>query len=229
MRPKCFQIVSLLVLTTSVILASCGGGGSGSSPAPAASLAVKGTSGNAVNMNGTWDGGCTYDTTNQEKERNIATLNGGSATWVVSKWSGTANTNCTQTTTPDLLMNVTMTATLDSGPTSTAIWVDGSGVVSAPPAGVSAAAKATKATIVFNSATATLGSDAYVNGGNTNSVCGGGWVKNVPKNVLGCPTFIPSTTDTDYWVVDDSAAQLKWYTSSTGTAWQVDNVNPMVK
>jgi hypothetical protein len=232
MRPKYFQIVSFLLLTTSMILASCGGGGGGGGAA--ASLAMKGTSGNAVNMNGTWSGGCTYDTLNQENERYTLTLNGGSATFTTTVWHAVPNGNCTQTTTPDILFNGTLTATLSSDPTSTAIWVNGSGGYATAPGGIPATAKATKATLVFNSATVTVGTDLYV--ANLNNFNGGSgfcgqtnWVKGVPKNVLNCTMLFPTTTETDYWVVNDSAVQLKWYSGSSGTPWQVDNFDPMVK
>jgi hypothetical protein len=230
MRSKYFQIVSFLLLTTSVILASCGGGGGGGA-APAASLAVKGTSGNAVNMNGTWDGGCTYNATDQQNERDVLTLNGGSATRTASIWDAPTNGNCTQTATPDISVTITVTATLASDPTSTAIWVNGNGVLSTPPTPTLATAKATKATLVFNSATLTFGSDLYANGANSTVFCGRtNWVKNVPQNVLNCTNVVESINDTDYWVVDDSGVQLKWYQSgSSGVAWQVENVNPMVK
>jgi hypothetical protein len=232
MRSKYFQIVSFLLLTTSVILASCGGGGSSSAPPPAPSLAVKGTSGNAVDMNGTWDGGCSYDTFAEQNERDIVTLNGGSATFTNSVWDAPTNANCTQTTTPDILFKGTVTATLSSDPTSTAIWINGSGAVSTPPAGgISTTAKATKATLVFNSATVTFNLDFYVANANSgNGFCGHtNWVKGVPKDVLNCPDAIPSTTVTEYWVVDDTDAQLKWYSGDTGVAWQVFNIGPRVK
>jgi len=228
MRSKYFQIISFLLLTTSVILASCGGGGGGGD-VPAASLAMKGTSGNAVNMNGTWVGGCTY--TGQENERDTLTLNGGSATVNMSIWSApTTNGNCTQTGTPDVSATLSVTATLASDPTQTAIWINGNGVVSPAPTNIPATAKATKATLVFNAATVTFGSDFYVVGANSSGFCGRtNWVKNVPQNVLNCTDVVQSTTETDYWVVDDSAPQLKWYSGDTGVAWQVYNIGPMVK
>jgi len=230
MRSKYFQIVSFLLLTTSVILASCGGSSGGGGGA-AASLAVKGTSGNAVNMNGAWTSPCFFSATDQENERDVLTLNGGSATMVASIWHATTNGNCTQTATPDILFNVTVTATLASDPTQTAIWVNSNGAVASPPTGISATAKATKATLVFNSATLTLGSDSYVTNFNSGTgFCGRkNWVKNVPQDVLNCTDAVQSKTETDYWVVDDSATQLKWYQGSNGAAWQVDNFEPMVK
>jgi len=226
MRSKYFQIAGFLLLTTSVILSSCGGGG-GDVPAP--SLAMKGTSGNAVNMNGTWVGGCTYN--GQDNERDNVTLNGGSATVNMSVWSSpSTNLNCTQTGTPDISVTLSVTATLASEPTQTAIWIVSSGTVSSPPAGVSATAKATKATLVFNAATFTFGSDLYANEANSFAFCGRtNWVKNVPQNVLNCRDVVQSTIETDYWVVDDSAAQLKWYQGSSGVAWQVEKCGPMVK
>jgi hypothetical protein len=228
MRQKHFQIVSLLLLTASVILASCGKSHSDAVP-PAKSLAMKGTSGNAVNMNGTWSG-CLFDAGALENERDSTALNGGSATFTASVWAAAANANCTQTTTPDILIKATATATLASDPTTTAIWIDGSGVVSTTPSGISATAKATKATIVFNTATVTLGSDAYVADANSGSACGyTNWVKGVAKNVLTCISMFPSTTETEYWVVNDSAAQLKWYSGTNGIPWQVDNFDPLLK
>jgi hypothetical protein len=230
MKRNAVRFASIVMLTMSVLTAACGGGGGGAA-APAAPLAMKGISGNAVNMNGTWDGGCTYSAIDQQNEHDVMTLNGGSGTFTGSVWAAPVNANCTQTTTPDILFNVTATATLASDPTSTAIWVNGTGAVATPPTGISAAAKAAKVTMVFNSATVTLGSDAFVANFNTApGFCGQtNWVKGVPKNVLNCPAVLQSTTETDYWVVDDSATQLKWYQGTNGVSWQVENFGPMVK
>ena len=229
MSSKYFQIISFLLLTASVILTSCGGGGGGGGAA--ASLAMKGTSGNAVNMNGTWTSECFYSAADAENERDVLTLNGGSATVNISIWSSpSTNLNCTQTGTPDMSATISVTATLASEPTQTAIWVNSSGVPASAPSGVPATAKATKATLVFNAATLTFGSASYVAGANSVSFCGrNNWVINVPQNVINCTDVVQATTETDYWVVDDSAAQLKWYQGSGGVAWQVENFGPMVK
>jgi hypothetical protein len=227
MRSTYFQLVSFLLLTTSVILASCGGGGGGGAAAPAAPLAMKGTSGNAVSMNGAWTG-CTFSAIDQENERDTLTFNGGSVTATLTIWSAASNANCTQTATPDITANISGTATL--GAEATASWISSSGTASTSPAGISAAAKATQATLAFNSAVLTLGSAAYVTQFNGGNFCGfSDWAVGVPKNVLNCTAVISATTQTEYWVVDDSAAQLKWYTGSNPTAYQVENFDPMVK
>jgi hypothetical protein len=225
MRARYFQMAGFLLLTTSVILASCGGSSSNSAPAAATSLAMKGTSGNAVNMNGTWTN-CVFKSGDNQYERNTFVLNGGSATVTTTVWAGATNTTCAQTTTPDAVMNFSATGTL--GAEATAVWVDGTGI-STPPSPITATAKATSVSLTINSATITPGSTAFVTAFNTSNMCGGGWVINVPKNVLTCTSVLPSTTETDYWVVDDSAAQLKWYQGSGGTAWQVEKSSPLLK
>lgn len=232
MRSKYFQIASFLLLTTAVILSSCGGSSGGGGGAPAASLAMKGTSGNAVDMNGAWTSECFYSATDHENERDVLTMNGGSATVNLSIWSSpTTNLACTQAGTPDVSAVINVTATLSSDPTQTATWVNSSGAASTPPAGVSASAKATKVTLVFNAATVSFNSDTYVSQANSGTgFCGRtNWVKGVPQNALTCTDVVSSLTETDYWVVDDSAAQLKWYSGSSGVAWQVENFEPMTK
>jgi len=226
MRSKYFQIGSFLLLTTSIILASCGGGGGGGETPPPASLPMKGTSGNAVNMNGTWSG-CFYDGTRKENYRDTATFSGGSAIYSSSTWSASTNSNCTQTTTPDILFVVTTTAALSTEATAT--WRDSNNSVSSPPSPISNTAKATAATIVFKTATVTLGSDGYVFFYNSLGLCGGGWAKGVAKNVISCTDIFPSTTETEYWVVDDSAAQLKWYSGTSVVPFEVDNFDPLLK
>ena len=145
-----------------------------------------------------------------------------------SIWFAPTTANCLQTTAPELFIAGTANVTL--GAEATATWTDGSGSTS-PPAGIAAGAKATKATPVFNSLTLTPGTDAVANNLNTRAECGKtNWAKGVALDVLNCTAILPSTTDTDYWVVDDSAATLKLYSQLTATAdYQVDSVDPLLK
>lgn len=228
MKSKNIQIFCFLLLTSSVFFAACGSKSDSSSTSEPASLAMKGTSGNAVNMNGTWTR-CTHRTTDQQDELMKETFSGSSFTLTSSTWSATTTANCQQTTTPDVLVTGTATATL--GAEAVATWTNGSGSTS-PPAGIAATAKATKSTAVIHSLTLTPGSDAMVNAFNTSAYCGKtNWAKGVATDVLNCSAFISSSTMTDYWVVDDSAAVLKWYSSmdSGATAYQVGSTDPMLK
>jgi hypothetical protein len=90
-------------------------------------------------------------------------------------------------------------------------------------------AKANSAAVTFSSAVVTLQSDTYVTIANTNNLCGGGWVKNVAKDVLNCTDIIDATSFQDYWVVDDSASPLKWYSNYDDIAWHVDIKSIMTK
>jgi hypothetical protein len=215
-----------LVLASAFFLAACGKDDSTTNNT-AASLAMKGTSGNAVNMNGTWTN-CVFSSSDQEDERTSITLNGSSATVSISLWSAAVTANCQQTTTPDMVISGNVTATL--GAEAAATWTDGAGST-LPPTGVPVGAKATAATLVFNSFTATVNSAQFISFLNGNAVCGKtDWAAGVPVDVLNCTDFISSTTDTDYWVVDDSAAVLKWYSADNATQpYQVDSINPMLK
>jgi hypothetical protein len=177
-------------------------------------------------MNGSWSD-CTFNSTDHQNQREVVTFNGGSATFAASIWDAATNANCTQTAAPDALLNATVSVTL--GSTGTAIWTNGISTVS-PPAGIAVTAHATKATVVFSSFTLTPGSDLFAGYFNTSAFCGKtDWVKGVAKNVLNCTDMLFSTTETAYWVVDDSGAQLKWYSGDQGVAWQVDINDPMLK
>jgi hypothetical protein len=221
-----FSLLSVVILIGSfTLIPSCGGGGGGESTP--ASLAMKGTSGNAVNMNGTWTQ-CKFYTTAQQDELQKVTLSGGSATMTLSIWNVSTTANCQQTATPDALFNIALTATL--GAEATATWTDGAGSTSPPP-GVPVSAKATMANVTLHSATLTLTNPAYVNDFNTNARCGKtDWAVNVAKDVSNCPDVF-AISNTDYWVVDDSAAVLKWYAQGdfATAAYQVDSINPLLK
>lgn len=226
MTQKRLTICCFMLLMVSVFLAACGSKNS-ESPAPAPSLAVKGTSGNAVNMNGTWKR-CTRSAVGLQDELQAQIFNGGSITLNNSVWIAPTTANCTQTTTPDEFFAATITATL--GSESTASWTSTSGSTSQP-AGIAANVSAIEVTGVFNSATATLGSDTAVNFFNANAFCGKtDWVKGVSVDVLHCADILDSPTQTDYWVVDDSETVLKLYSQETGTApYQVSSDNPFLK
>jgi hypothetical protein len=221
--------MAILALLLPIMLTpySCGGGG-GSSPAPVtSSLSMKGTSGNAVNMNGTWTL-CQRDDVAQQDWLIKASVNGDAITFSISYWSAPVTSNCQQTANPDAIITVTSTATL--GAEAAATWTDGKGSTS-PPAGVPANAHATKETEVYHSATITLNSKSWADSFNNNTMCGKtNWAVGVPTNVLNCTDIVDSTTPTDYWVVDDSSTPLKLYTQSIGTAaYQVDSINPFLK
>lgn len=226
MTSKHFKICCFLLLMVAVFLAACGSK-SNESPAPAASLAVKGTSGNAVNMNGAWKR-CVFNATDQQDELDTQSFNGGSVTLSTAVWSALTTANCTQTTPPDAIFAATITATL--GSESTATWTSTNGSTS-PPAGIAANVKAIQVTGVFNSATATPGTDAVANFFNSIARCGKtDWAKGVAVDVLHCTAIVDSTTQTDYWVVDDSGTVLKLYSQDTGTApYQVNSDNPLLK
>jgi hypothetical protein len=219
--------LSFCLMTLAVtLMLNCGKDKNENPPPPAPSLIVKGTSGNDVNMNGTWTAPCFYSAQDQEDSLHTGTLSGGSFTDISKYWSASVTSNCTQTALPDMVINVTGSVT--TGATGTAIWMDGSTPAPAP-VGIPVNTKATAATVVFSSAVATLQSDAYVTDANTNNICGGGWVKNVAKNVLNCTDIIAVTSFQDYWVVDDSASPLKWYSSYDNIAWHVDIKSIMTK
>lgn len=226
MAQKRFTICCFLLLMVPVFLAACGSKSS-ESPAPAASLAVKGTSGNAVNMNGTWKR-CVFNATDQQDELDTQSINGGSVTLSTAVWSALTTANCTQTTPPDAIFAATITATL--GSEATATWTSTSGSTS-PPVGIAANVKANQVPGVFNSATVTPGSDAVVNFFNSAAACGKtDWAKGAVVDILHCTRFLDSTTQTDYWVVDDSGAVLKLYSQDTGTApYQANSDNPYLK
>ncbi len=226
MKSKQFKIfIPLLIIP--VFLAACGS--KGSTTSEPASLAMKGTSGNAVNMNGAWKR-CVHNNTDGTNQLEIQTFSGGSITLNSSLWSGSTSTtsSCLQTTAPDEIFAATITATM--GAESTATWTDGSGSTS-PPAGAASNSKATAVTGVFNSATLTPGSDLVANLFNSRALCGKtSWANGLATDVLNCTAVIPATTQTDYWVVDDSGTVLKLYTQDTGTAaYQVDNINPFLR
>ena len=189
-------------------------------------LIVKGTSGNDVNMNGAWTAPCFYSAQDQEDSLDTVTFNGGSFTYISKTWSALITSNCTQTAAPDLILNIS--GSVATGATGTAIWMDGS-ITTAAPVGIPANTKATAASVTYGSAMMTPQSDTYVTFLNTNSICGGSWVKNVAKNVLNCTDIINATSLQDYWVIDDSAAQLKWYSSYDNIAWHVDIKSIMTK
>ena len=176
-------------------------------------------------MNGTWTAPCSFDAVNQEDSQDTVIINGGSFTYNSKAWSAAVTSNCTQTAPPDAVLNVIGSVT--TGGTGTAIWRNGNTPAAAP--GTPANTMATSAAIVFNSAMLTLQSDGYVAYMNTNSVCGGGWVKNVPKNVLNCTAVIDATSFQDYWVIDDAAVLLKWYSNFDDVAWHVDINSVMTK
>lgn len=211
-------------------LSACGGGGGGNSSnniENTNSLAMKGTSGNAVNMNGTWTL-CERNNDDQIDELVKATANGADVTINSSIWSAPTTNHCQQTITPDATITETMTITL--GAEATAAWTNGSGST-LPPVGVPANAKATKTTNVIKSATLTMNSTSWVTAYNNQAICGKtNWAVGVTVDVFNCPDLIDSKTQTDYWVVDDSSAQLMLYQQNIGTtAYQVDSINPFLK
>jgi hypothetical protein len=200
---------------------------SGSFTVSPPSLPMKGTSGNAVNMNGTWTQ-CKFYAASHQDELQKVTLSGNSATVTLSIWDASTTAYCLQTATPDALFKVTATAAL--GAEATATWTDGAGSTS-PPSGVPAGAKATMANVTLNSATLTLISPAYVNDFNTRAACGKtDWAVNVAKDVSSCPDIF-TFKSTDYWVVDDSAVILRWYMQDefASAAYEVDSINPLMK
>lgn len=223
-------VCAVVCVMVAVGLFACGGGGGGSSSdnnnGNTISLSMKGTSGNPVNMNGTWTR-CERDLPNQNDALTQATMNGAVITVNISVWSAPTTAHCLQTTTPNATITATETATL--GADAAATWTDGNGYT-LPPVGVPSNAKATKETSVVNSATMTLNSPAWVTDANSRSQCGKtNWAVGVPTDVLNCPAVIDSTI-IDYWVVDDSSALLKLYTQNTGTAaYMIDSVNPLLK
>jgi hypothetical protein len=225
MQSKNAQIFCFLVLMIPVFLAACGKKNIGTSEA--ASLAMKGISGNPVNMNGKWKG-CSHSGADQQDTLDTQTLDGGSMNITSTIWTASLTANCLQTSDPEVFIAGTATVTL--GAEATATWTAESGST-LPPAGITANATATKATLVFNSLTLTPGTDAFANFFNARAECGKtNWVKDVAMDVLNCTGVLPSTTRTDYWVVDDSAATLKLYTQLTTTAdYQVDSVGPLLK
>lgn len=218
--------MAVLVLLLPIMIA-CGGGGGGGNPSNASSLPMKGTSGNAVNMNGTWIV-CQRDNQALQDLLIRATVNGDAITFNVSIWSATTTSNCQQPPPPDANLSVISTATL--GVEAPATWTDGQGSTS-PPAGVPANANATKETEVYHSVTLTLNSQSWMDSFNIGNACGKNtWAKGVPTDVLNCADIVDSTTPIDYWVVDDSSTPLKLYTQSIGTAaYQVDSINPFLK
>ncbi len=215
-----------VIVLTSFVLVSCGGGGGGGGGGTT-SLAMKGTSGNVVDMNGTWKR-CERKDMDQTDSLMTVTANGSQITVNNSIWSAPITSNCQQTSSPDVVLTENVTVTL--GAEATATWTDDQGGT-LPPTGVTNDAKATKATVVYHSATITLNSTAWRDNFNNFSMCGKtDWAVGIPTNVLNCTDIIESTTDVDYWVVDDSSISLNLYTQNTGTAaYQVDSVNPLVK
>ncbi len=217
---------AVLYLFAAVSLLACSGGG-GSDNNSSTSLAMKGTSGNAVDMNGTWQR-CERKDLEETDTLITATANGSQIQMNGSIWVAPTTANCQQTSNPDVVLAENVTVTL--GAEATATWTDDQGGNS-PPSGVNNAL-ATEATLVYNSAVITLNSTTWVSMFNTGSgMCGKkDWAVGVPTDVLNCKAILDSTTDTDYWVVDDSSMPLKLYTQNTGTVpYQVDSVNPLVK
>ncbi len=218
---------AVICMFVTVSLVACSGGGGGSDNNSSTSLIIKGTSGNAVNMNGTWNH-CERKDQDQTDSLITAVVSGDQITLNVSIWSAPTTSNCLQTSAPDAVLTQKMTATL--GAEATATWTDDQGGTS-PPDGV-VDAKATAATLVYASAVITLNSPAWVSMFNTGSgMCDkNDWTVGVPTDVMSCTSIIESKTDIDYWVVDDSSMPLKLYTQNTGTIpYQVDSVNPLVK
>ncbi len=216
----------MVFILAAVGLVACGGGGGGSSSS-SNPMTLKGTSGNMVNMDGTWSR-CERDSSNSNDQVAAVSLNGSATTMSLTMWSAPTTANCQQTTTPDAVITITMTST--KGAEAVATWTNGQGNTS-PPAGVPSNAIATMLTSVYNSATATINSSLWVNSFNNGSMCGKtDWAVGVPTDVLHCASIIDSTTDVSYMVVDDSATPFKMYTQNIGTAaYQVDNINPFVK
>ncbi len=216
--------MAVLVLLLPIMI-TCGGGGGDGNSSNASSLPMKGTSGNAVNMNGTWTV-CQRDNQALQDLLIQATVNGDAITFNVSFWSAPITTNCQQSN-PDATVTIASTATL--GAEAPATWTNGQGST-APPTGVPANANATKETEVYHSATLTLNSQSWVDDFNNRKACGKNtWAKGVPTDVLNCTDIVDSTTPIDYWVVDDSSTPLKLYTQSIGTAaYQVDSINPFL-
>ncbi len=219
---------AMIFMFATASLVACSGGGGGSDNNSSTSLIIKGTSGNAVNLNGTWQR-CDRKDQDQMDSLTTAVVSGNQITMNVSIWSAPTTSNCLQTTSADATLTQKMTATL--GSEATATWTDDYGGIQ-PPSGVPDDAMATKATLVYNSAVITLNSTTWVSMFNTGSgMCGKkDWAVGVPTNVMSCTSIIESPTDIDYWVVDDSSTPLKLYTQNTRTApYQVDSVNPLVK
>jgi hypothetical protein len=223
MKNFVWVVISLFIASG---LASCGGGSS-SSNASTTPLAITGTSGNAVDMNGTWKG-CQRNDQDQQDLLISAAINGSGVTVTGSIWSAPTTANCQQTAGPDAVF--TEVVTLSAGAQATATWTDGMGST-LPPSGISASAKATQITMAYQSATMTVNSASWVTNFNNGAFCGKtDWQVGVPVNVLNCTDIVSSTTETNYWVVDDSSAPLKLYMQDIATApYQVDSINPLVK
>ncbi len=224
MKNIAWAVMICLLAAVGLVACSGGGGGSSSNSSP---LAVKGTSGNMVNMDGTWSR-CERDSTDNNDQIVTVSISGSTVTMTLSMWSAPTTANCQQTTTPDAVVTVNMTITV--GAEAAATWTNGQGNNS-PPTGVPNNAIATMTTSLYNSATATVNAPLWVGSFNNGSMCGkNDWAVGVPTDVLHCTAIIDSTTDVDYMVVDDSATPFKMYTQNIGTvAYQVDSVNPFVK
>jgi len=227
MKSKVWTVVCVLVAFGLVACGSGGGGSSSNNSGNTSSLAMKGTSGNAVNMNGTRTG-CKHFNQAQQDQLIVANANSVAIAYSSSIWSATTTSNCQQTASPDAIMTVTQTASL--GAEAAAIWTDESGSTSQP-SGVPANAQATKVKSVYHSAIMTVNSASWVDSFNGDGMSGKtDWAVGVPTNVLNCTALIPSAKVVDYWVVDDSSTQLKLYDQTIGTLpYQVDSINPLLK
>jgi len=222
-------VLAMVCFLISMSLTACGdktSAGNGSSAT--ASLDIKGTSGNAVNMNGTWTVPCEHSTADNLDILRRNVISGSSVIYIESQWIASTTANCTQNTTPSALFKVTTTAS--TGAAAAASWTDG-GSSTLPPTGISKTAKATLVTQTFKSVTVTPGTSQVAVYYNSIALCGKtDYAAGVEKEVFPCAAIGGvSSTATSYVVVDDAAAVLKSYSGEYTTPYLVDSTNPMSK
>jgi hypothetical protein len=229
---KLVKMILLVTLAVAIVfgmmvLTGCGGGGGSSSGGGSGTMAINGTSGNAVNMNGTWTA-CRRNDADQQDQLISAVFSGNQISVTISLWSAPTTANCLETTQADAIMTQSITAV--SGAASTATWTDGSGSTSQP-SGISPSAQATAVSMTINSANATVNSASWVSGFNSSSECGKtDWTVGATVSVTNCQDLVGPTSSTDYWVVDDSSSPLKLYMGAgNNIAYQVSSTYPLVK
>jgi len=172
------------------------------------SLSITGSSGDSVNLDGTWTSPCDGD------DEASVTINGNSVAVAASAWL--EDTDCEGD--PDLTGNADFTIVYDQPVTITG-WVDGEGVAGDPPTGLEDVTEANGMTLTINSFTQSPGSQEIADALNELEYCGfTDWAAGESKDITDCFLTdengdpIPSEQK-ETWVVDDSDETLELYSS----------------
>jgi len=183
-----------------------GGGGDGGG-----TIEIIGTSGSAVEMDGTWlrAGGCISEEGSDESESNQLEFDGDGFTATFDTYLTVED--CSGT--PEFVTGVEGSVTSDQMVTITG-WVDGTGDESTAPEGLEDVTDANGVTVTLLSATMTPSTAEIADGLNSEELCGyTDWEAGVGQDVLDCLLEDSDNPAKVTWVVDDSGDTLFLYES----------------